>query len=89
MLWPVCNAQRCCCIMRSPPCLTADLLMKQANELFQGMLDALDCANNSRQAESEIARVLKPQGLFVLVSCRDPLQRLATLSQHFHLEVGS
>lgn len=54
--------------------------------LDKGMLDALDCANNSRQAESEIARVLKPQGLFVLVSCRDPLQRLATLSQHFHLE---
>lgn len=55
----------------------------------QATLDAIDCNGRTADAVREVARVLKANGFFVCVSCRDPEERLPQLDSYFDLKVCS
>ena len=52
------------------------------------MLDALDCADATTLAVQGVAGALRANGLYLLVSCRDPDARLELVKPWFWLEVG-
>eukprot|EP00884_Botryococcus_braunii_P006051 jgi/Botrbrau1/15447/Bobra.43_2s0071.2 len=52
----------------------------------KGTLDAIDCNGRTAEAVQEVARVLKPEGCFMCVSCRDPKERLPQLDAYFELK---
>lgn len=50
-------------------------------------MDAVDCNENTPAMVQEVARVLRPGGHFIMVSCREPLERTAQLQQFFTMKV--